>query len=58
MPGWFWYAATGLIAALTLYVLYRHFFEKKGMCCGCDNDCAHCGNSHSCSKNSADKSKD
>lgn len=48
MPGWFWYLLAALIAALTLFVLFRHFFTKKGNCCegecrgkceGCRRDC-------------------
>ncbi|MCR5809402.1 MAG: hypothetical protein K6G56_07555 [Clostridiales bacterium] len=43
MPNWFWYIPAGAIAALTLYVLYRHFFVKKGDCCSdCGKDCASC----------------
>ncbi|MBO4562489.1 MAG: hypothetical protein J5772_02630 [Clostridia bacterium] len=46
MPMWFWYAAAGLIAAATLYLLYRHFFMKRGSCCenkpSCSHECASC----------------
>ena len=40
---WIWYALAGLIALITLFVLYMHFFKKKGDCCkGCSGDCEKC----------------
>ena len=50
MPQWFWYAAAGALAALTVFVLVRHFFIKKGDCCGSggSHDCSSCGMRSSC----------
>lgn len=44
MPYWFWFIPAGAIVLLALFVLYRHFFRKKGDCCGeCrGRDCGRC----------------
>jgi hypothetical protein len=35
----FWdYILIGLIAAGSVYVLYRSVWKKKGHCCGCSRD--------------------
>ena len=58
MPGWFWYLIAALIAALTLFVLYRHFFRKKGTCCEgeCNGKCEGCR--RECLKNKDESTDD
>lgn len=40
---WIWYVLAGLIVLPALFILFRHFFVKKGDCCrSCSGDCEKC----------------